>query len=85
MFSRRIFSENSYKTSYRKEVPCEVCTMFICIDFCNFRWNTKSKFLDFHTSESRGDKMSEFMNENNEEKYKYREEYTEENGHEIGV
>ena len=81
MFSGGIFSENTNKPSYRKEVPGEVCSIFIGMDFRDFRRNTKSKLLDFHASESCGDKMSELMNENDEEKYEYCEEDTEEDRH----
>ncbi len=59
--------------------------MFICIDFCDFWWNTKSKFLDFHASESCRDKVSKLMNENDEKKNEDSEEDAEENGHEIGI
>lgn len=66
--TRNIFSINTNKSTNRKCIDSIICSFFVCKNFFDFWWNSKSKFQNSHTSQTSCNKMPEFVNHYNHEK-----------------
>ncbi len=66
-----IFAFESDKSTQWNSIECVLCAWFVLSEFFEFWWYAYTKFEDFHAAEFSCSKVSEFMDDYQEHKYRY--------------
>ena len=79
--THRIFSLDPYESSDGECIECVLCSLLIGEYSEQFGWNTETELKHLHPCESCRQEVSQFMDQNDNEKDKKCQEDTEEDGH----